>query len=141
MPMNQSAGGEFARMLDATVGALRVASPEPEDEETARRRRTGGSANGLVQAEFGPNGGLAALSRDRRLMRLGSGQVGDHVIQAVNAGIDAMRGAAAPVPAAGDLSQLTEQLQEIRDTAVPRLGAFVQALTDAQTRMPRGGSR
>ncbi|MEV4657420.1 hypothetical protein [Micromonospora sp. NPDC049301] len=90
MSMNQSAGGEFARMLDTTVGALRVTSPEPEDEETARRRRTGESANGLVQAEFGPNGRLTALSLDPRLTRL---------------------------------------------------GAFVQALTDAQTRMARGGSR
>ncbi|MGC4746841.1 YbaB/EbfC family nucleoid-associated protein [Micromonospora sp. DT201] len=141
MSMNQSAGGDFARMLDVTVGALRAASPAPEDEETARRRRIGESADGLVQAEFGADGRLAALTLDPRLMRLGSAQVGDHVIEAVNAAIDKMRGAAAPVPAAGDLSQLTEQLQEIRDTAVPRLGAFMQALADAQRRMSPGGAQ
>ncbi|MBY8875053.1 YbaB/EbfC family nucleoid-associated protein [Micromonospora sp. PLK6-60] len=141
MSMKQSADGEFARMLEATVGALRAVSPQPEDEETARRRRTGESADGQVRAEFGSDGRLAALSLDPRLMRLGSEEVCDRVVEAVNAAIDALRGAAAPVPAAGDLSQLTEQLQEVRDTAVPRLGAFLQALTDAQTRVAGGGSR
>lgn len=41
MPTNQLTGGEFARMLAATAGPLRGASPAPENDETARRPRPG----------------------------------------------------------------------------------------------------
>ncbi|WP_410816655.1 YbaB/EbfC family nucleoid-associated protein [Micromonospora sp. 050-3] len=140
MSVNEPASGEFARMLDATVGALRAAGAAPEDEETARLRRVGESAEGQVRAEFGADGRLASLTLDPRMMRLSSAEVCDHVIAAVNAAIDSMRGGG-PSVASGDLQQLTEQLEQVRDTAVPRLGAFLQALTDAQERMARGGSR
>ncbi|MEU5671823.1 YbaB/EbfC family nucleoid-associated protein [Micromonospora sp. NPDC049089] len=139
MSVNEPASGEFARMLDATVGALRAAGTAPEDEEAARLRRVGESAEGQVRAEFGADGRLESLTLDPRMMRLGSAEVCDHVIEAVNAAIDSMRGG--PAVASGDLSQLTEQLEQVRDTAVPRLGAFLQALTDAQERMARGGTR
>ncbi|GAA2691959.1 YbaB/EbfC family nucleoid-associated protein [Actinoplanes palleronii] len=141
MTVNGSVSGEFARMLDAARCALRAASPAPQDEETARQQRLGESADGQVRAEFGADGRLAAVTLDPRLLRLGTQEIGEHVVAAVNAAIDAMRAGAAPVPAAGDLSQLTEQLQEVRDTAVPRLGAFLQTLTEAQQRMARGGGR
>ncbi|MGW3853541.1 YbaB/EbfC family nucleoid-associated protein [Micromonospora arida] len=140
MSVNEPASGEFARMLDATVGALRAAGAAPEDEEAARLRRVGESAEGQVRAEFGADGRLESLTLDPRMMRLGAAEVCDHVIVAVNTAIDSMRGGG-PAVASGDLSQLTEQLEQVRDTAVPRLGAFLQALTDAQERMARGGSR
>ncbi|MDR7276605.1 YbaB/EbfC family nucleoid-associated protein [Catenuloplanes atrovinosus] len=127
-------------MLDATVGALRATGAEPEDEETARLRRIGESEDGQVRAEFGADGRLESLVLDPRVMRLGSAEVGDRVIAAVNAAIDSMRGTA-QVPAPGDLSQLAEQLEQVRDTAVPRLSAFLQTLTEAQQRMAGGGSR
>lgn len=140
MSMSGPASGEFARMLDATVGALRATGAEPEDEETARLRRIGESEDGQVRAEFGADGRLESLVLDPRVMRLGSAEVGDRVIAAVNAAIDSMRGTA-QVPAPGDLSQLAEQLEQVRDTAVPRLSAFLQTLTEAQQRMAGGGSR
>ncbi|GAA2711595.1 YbaB/EbfC family nucleoid-associated protein [Actinoplanes palleronii] len=139
MSMPGAAHGDFTRMLDATVGALRAVSPPPEDEETARRWLTGEAAEGQVRAEFGADGRLAALTVDPRMMRLGSPELCDRIVEAVNAAIDAMRGDTA-VPAAADLSQLTEQLQQVRDTAVPRMGAFLQALTEAQARMAGGST-
>lgn len=140
MSMKEPVGAEFTRMLDATVGALRSAGAQPQDEETARLRRIGESAQGQVRAEFGADGRLQSLALGPRMMRLGSVELCDHVVTAVNAAIDSMRGDAA-APAVGDLSQLTEDLEEVRDTAVPRLGAFLQALTDAQQRMAGGGPR
>jgi DNA-binding protein YbaB len=138
MSMPGAASGDFARMLDATVDALRAVSPPPEDEEAARQRRTGEAAEGQVRAEFGADGKLASLTVDPRMMRLGSPEMCDRIVEAVNAAIDSMRGGT-EAPAAADLTQLTEQLQQVRDTAVPRLGAFLQTLTEAQGRMAGGG--
>ncbi|MGW5556950.1 YbaB/EbfC family nucleoid-associated protein [Micromonospora sp. NPDC003944] len=139
MSMSQAASGDFARMLDATVGALRAASPPPEDEEAARQRRIGEAADGQVRAEFGADGRLASLAVDSRLMRLGSAELSDRIVEAVNAAIDSMR-SGVPTPDAPDLTQLTEQLQQVRDTAVPQLRTFLQTLTEAQARMSGGST-
>ncbi|MEV6343270.1 YbaB/EbfC family nucleoid-associated protein [Actinoplanes sp. NPDC051851] len=141
MSTEKTTGEDFARMLDTTVGALRAVRATPEDEEAARERRIGEAADGQVRAEFGADGRLQSVTFDPRLMRLSSAELGEYVVEAVNTAIDAMRGASPAAPETGDLGRLTEQLEEIRDTAVPRLGAFLQALTDAQARMTPGGPR
>ena len=138
MSMPPDASGDFARMLDATVGALRAVSPTPEDEEAARQRRIGEAVDGRVRAEFGVDGRLSSLTVDPRLMHLGSAELCDRIVEAVNAAIDSMRSGAS-APGAADLTQLTEQLQQVRDTAVPRLSTFLQTLTEAQARMSGGG--
>lgn len=139
MSMSRDASGDFASMLDATVGALRAVSPQPEDEEVARQRRIGEAADGHVSAEFGADGRLSSLTVDPRLMRLGSAELCDRIVEAVNAAIDSMRSGVS-APGAADLTQLTEQLQQVRDTAVPRLSTFLQALTEAQARMSGGSA-
>ncbi|MEU1588032.1 YbaB/EbfC family nucleoid-associated protein [Micromonospora sp. NPDC005710] len=139
MSVSRDASGDFARMLDATVGALRAVSPPPEGEEAARQRRSGEAADGQVRAEFGADGRLSSLAVDPRLMRQGSGELSDLIVEAVNAAIDSMRGGAS-APGAADLTQLTEQLQEVRDAAVPRLSTFLQTLTEAQARMSGGSA-
>ncbi|MGI5522500.1 YbaB/EbfC family nucleoid-associated protein [Micromonospora sp. CA-259024] len=139
MSMSRAASGDFARMLDATVGALRAVSPPPEDEEASRQRRIGEAADGLVCAEFGADGRLSSLAVDPRLMRLSSAELCDRIVEAVNTAIDSMRSGAS-APGAADLTQLTEQLQQVRDTAVPRLSTFLQTLTEAQARMSGGSA-
>lgn len=141
MSTDRPVSEDLARMLDTTVGALRAVRASPEDEEAARQRRIGEAADGQVRAEFGADGRLESVALDPRVMRLSSVDVGEYVVEAVNAAIDAMRGGAPQAPAVGDLGQLGEQLEEIRNTAVPRLGAFLQALGDAQARMSPGGPR
>ncbi|MET8308450.1 YbaB/EbfC family nucleoid-associated protein [Micromonospora sp. NPDC005173] len=130
--------GDFSRMLDATMQALAAVSA-PTDDVPADPP-AGEAADGQVRAELGPDGRLRSLWVEPRLMRLGSVELTEHITTAVNAAIDAMRGATVP-PQVGDLTQLREQLAEVRDTAVPRLGSFLQALTDAQERMVRGGPK
>lgn len=136
-----SVSGDFTRMLDMTMQALRAVSPPPEagDDGEPGPAPAGESADGQVRAELGPDGRLRSLHVEPRLLRLGSEELAEHVMTAVNAAIDALRGGA---PAqVGDLSQLREQLAEVRDSAVPRLGSFLAALTEAQDRLARGGPR
>ncbi|MEH1165243.1 YbaB/EbfC family nucleoid-associated protein [Micromonospora sp. CPCC 205539] len=133
--------GEFTRMLDATMQALGALSPPAADDDGAPAEPPAGeAADGQVRAEMGTDGRLRSLWVEPRLMRLGSEELTEHITTAVNAAIDAMRGAATP-PQVGDLSQLREQLAQVRDTAVPRMGSFLQALTDAQERMAGGDRR
>ncbi|PWR09820.1 hypothetical protein DKT68_11130 [Micromonospora acroterricola] len=133
--------GDFTRMLDATMQALgAVSAPAAGADGEPAAPPAGEAADGQVRAELGPDGRLRSLFVEPRLMRLGSEELTEHITTAVNAAIDAMRGATTP-PQAGDLSQLREQLAEVRDTAVPRLGSFLAALTEAQDRLARGGPR
>jgi hypothetical protein len=129
-------------MLDATMSALRTISPsgDADGEDAHVARRFGEAADGQVRAELGSDGRVESIWVDPRLMRLGSVELTQQIVIAVNAAIDSMRGDT-DVPAVGDLSQLTKQLEQVRDTAVPRLGEFLRTLTDAQERLARGGAR
>lgn len=140
-----SASGDFTRMLDDTVKALRTLSSagaasadETDGEEDAGKRGVGETADGAVRAEFGTDGRLSSIWIHPRLTRLASVDLAEQVMLAVNAAIDSMRGGVTPPDGPGDLSRLTEQLEQVRDSAVPRLSAFIQSLTEAQDRLARG---
>lgn len=135
MTADSAMGGEFTRMLDMTVQALRAINAPPGDE--AESSAIGESADGRVRAEMGSDGRLRSLQIEPRLMRLGSEELAAHVVTAVNAAIDGLRSGSAPQ--VGDLSQLREQLQQVRDSAVPRLQSFLQTLTDVQDQLARRG--
>ncbi|MGW8646236.1 YbaB/EbfC family nucleoid-associated protein [Micromonospora chalcea] len=137
MSADPSMSGDFTRMLDATMAALRTVGPPPADEPETPA--VGEAADGQVRAEMGRDGKLHALHVEPRLMRLGSEELTAHIVSAVNAAIEGLR--TGENPQVADMSQLREQLQEVRDTAVPRLGSFLDALTEAQERMARGGQR
>ncbi|MEV0156930.1 YbaB/EbfC family DNA-binding protein [Micromonospora sp. NPDC050686] len=134
-------GGEFTRMLNVTLEALRTVNPAADADGAEAVPPVGEAAEGQVRAELAPDGRLRSLWVEPRLMRLGSEELTEHIVTAVNAAIDTLRDRAGAAPQLGDLSQLREQVEQVRDTAVPRLGAFLQALTEAQERAARGGAR
>ena len=130
---------EFARMLNETLQAVGKVS-QAGGEEGAETTHVGEAAEGRVRATVTAGGRLESLYLDPRMMRLGSEELGEHVVTAVNAAFDALRAQALPT-AGVDLTGLAEQVRELRDTAVPRMESFLQAMVAAQERLAGGGAR
>ncbi|MEU7573364.1 hypothetical protein [Micromonospora sp. NPDC049240] len=90
---------------------------------------TGSAGEGLMYATI-RDGKLDSFTIDPRLMRLPSGELAEHVMTAVNAALDDLRGRQASVDQPVDVDVLAESLGEVQDRSVRQMARMNDALRD-----------
>jgi hypothetical protein len=121
----------LARARDS-LGQLRR-EPDPDEEP---RSAVGEAGEGKVRAEVAPDGRLASLTVDPRLMRLGSEALCEQIVLAVNAALDGLRADAPTASApAVDPAVLNERLAELQDESMRQMQRYTTVLGDLAARL------
>jgi DNA-binding protein YbaB len=128
-------GADLGRLMEETLRALRPGGGRgaPDTEEI---RGEAAALDGLIAVVAGPGGRVESLTINPRALRNDSATLAAEVLGAVNAALDDLRdNVAAAVPAVPDRAALAERLREVQDTSMRRMETFLQAVSDAQTRI------
>ncbi len=139
---DQSAYGTDAllRLLSETRQALEsVRHTEPPDPEQVRG--TGSAADGQVVVTVVAANQLESLQINPRLLRLGSEELAEQILAAVNAALaEFVTRAREQVPdQAVDTGELAGRLRSLQDESVRSMEAFSQAMSEALARVRRPG--
>jgi DNA-binding protein YbaB len=152
--MTEFSSGEFDRMLSEARSALEslrtgradpsgaaATAAAPEDAGGEPAEGVGEAADGKVRVTAGPGGLLKSVELDPRALRLGSEELAEQVMAAVNAALTDLRSAAAGAAAAQavDPAGLANALHELQDRSVRQMEMISQAFNDALSRL--GGDR
>ncbi|XVQ11666.1 YbaB/EbfC family nucleoid-associated protein [Spirillospora sp. CA-255316] len=164
--MTEFSSGEFDRMLSearSALESLRTGRTDPSAAAAAASAASGDAggepaggvaegvgeaADGKVRVTAGPGGLLKSVELDPRALRLGSEELAEQVMAAVNAALTDLRSAAAGAAAAQavDPAALTNALHELQDRSVRQMEMISQAFNDALSRLgdnrdnrPEGG--
>jgi DNA-binding protein YbaB len=135
---------DVAQLFDETqrlLEPLRRARPDANlhaDEHGEDIRGAGQSgADGLVRAVATANRRVGRLEIDPRAIQVGSRQLADDVVAAVNMALDDLdqRHRERAGLAAGDREELSRQVHELQDAALRQLQTFGSALSDLMRSM------
>jgi DNA-binding protein YbaB len=131
----------FERMLDETRQALAElrggdrAAEGPDAEET---RGEGQAAGGQLTVTAGAGGRLEAVRIDPRALRMGVEALGEQLVIAANAALEAVRAQVGErAGAAFDPDALTDRLQELQNQSVRQMYLFSQGIADSVDRIQR----
>jgi DNA-binding protein YbaB len=100
-----------------------------DDEDT---RGEGADSDGTVRVEVAAGGRIERVTVDPRAMRLGSHEVAERVITAVNAALDDLDAKAAERGAFGglDAAEMSARAQEIQNASLRQLQTYAASLRD-----------
>lgn len=129
-------GQPFDDLLAETIRSL--SAPEnQEDPAWETLRGNGQAADGQVSVLVGPDGRLAELNLNPRVMRMASEDLAREILTAVNAALDDLRaGIPGLDPAAVmDPRKLTESLEDVHADVTRRLDEFASGIELAVRRL------
>jgi DNA-binding protein YbaB len=121
---------DLDQLLGRTRQALEAARPRGAADEDARGE--GADPDGFVRVAVAAGGRIERVELDRRAMRLGSHEVAEHVVTAVNAALDDLDAKAAEQGAFGglDAAEMSERAQEIQNASLRQLQTYAASLRD-----------
>ena len=132
-------GGDFGRLLEETISALKPTGTAGGPEEGAEIRGQGEALDGFVTVVAKPGGRLESLTLNPRVLRTDSATLAAEILTAVNAALDDLQAKVnAAVPAVPPSEALVERLKEIQDTSVRRMETFLQTIGEVQNRIAGG---
>ncbi|MGH3390214.1 MAG: YbaB/EbfC family nucleoid-associated protein [Actinomadura sp.] len=129
---------DLDQLLSRTRQALEAArSGGAADDEDVRGE--GADSDGLVRVEVAAGGRIERIAVDRRAMRLGSHELADHVVTAVNAALDDLDTKAAERGAFGglDAAEMAARAQEIQNASMRQLQTYTASLRDLMNSFDR----
>jgi hypothetical protein len=94
----------------------------------------GEAADGLIRA-VAVSGQLSGLYVDPAALHMGAGALAQEIVYAVNAAMADLQEQTAGAFGAPDLDALAGQLKEVQEESNRQMGMFLDALTDAQSRI------
>ncbi|MFS1304110.1 YbaB/EbfC family nucleoid-associated protein [Streptosporangium longisporum] len=128
----------FDRFLDEDRRGLGALGKEPPPE----REPSGGegtAADGRVSARISPECRLTSLEVDPRIMRMGSHELCDLVMAAVNAALDDLRANVEARREHVDAAGLARALEGVQDESMRTMNAIVQEIGDLAHRIENRG--
>lgn len=125
---------ETERMLSA---ARRTLADARGDAERAGAEGAGEAFNGLARARLGPDGTVAELLLDPRLLRLPAVDLAEGVREAVNQALRAGRAAADTRARPIDLATLDAEVAELQTQGLRRLAEMGEFMDDFLRRAAR----
>ncbi len=128
------------RLLGETRTALesmRGGPPAPDGEV----RGSGSAADGQITATVSAANRIESIQINPRLMRMGSEELAEQIVIAVNAAfVEFAERAREQAPAVGvDVGQLAGRLRALQDESVRSMASFSQAMTEAFDQVRRSG--
>ncbi|WP_227023190.1 YbaB/EbfC family nucleoid-associated protein [Actinomadura rubrobrunea] len=141
---------ELDRMLTEarkTLESMRQGNtaPRPEKTKTAdgdALEGVGEAADGRIKVTAVAGGRLKSVELNPRVMRMSSQELGERLVEAVNAALEDLRAKAATAGAAEgavDPAALGKQIEEIQNQSLRQMELITQALNDTLAKI--GGSR
>jgi DNA-binding protein YbaB len=121
---------DLDQLLGRTRQALEaVRTPGTADDDT---RGEGADPDGFVRVEVAAGGRIERVTVDQRAMRLGSHEVAERVVTAVNAALDDLDAKAAERGAFGglDAAEMSARAQEIQNASLRQLQTYAASLRD-----------
>ena len=117
--------------------STRAAGPADAAEAGEAVKGLGEAADGQVKATVASGGKVEKIVVDPRLVRQGIEVVCEHIVKAVNAGLDDLRAKAAAAPDAAnvDTAALSARLQELQDQSLQQMTQISDALNTVVARM------
>jgi hypothetical protein len=130
----------FDGMFDATLRALgQVGGAPGEGEDAEPLVGTGEGAGGLIRATATAGGRITDLDLNPRALRMGSAELSEEILAAVNGALDDLRTKVSEAAATPDLSGLAERLKEVQETSKRQLSGLIESLVAAQERIASAG--
>jgi hypothetical protein len=139
-------GTDFDRLLEdarRSLETIRSSSPTPDPGRGGEPTRgTGEAGAGRITATVAAGGRLESIRMDPRALRMGSEELCEQIVLAVNAAFDDLRikiGTEAAGESAGDPAELTDQLRDLQDQSMRQMAVYTQAINDALGQLGRRG--
>lgn len=126
--------------FDELLGRARQAmeSVRAGTDPTAEPLEAVGTAgDGKVRVTVRSPGRVSALELDPRMMRLGSEELAQHLVTAVNAALDELRARTVDTVAPVDLNSLNSQLADLHNESVRQMERFTSAIGAAVAQIRR----
>ncbi|MBB4916382.1 YbaB/EbfC family nucleoid-associated protein [Streptosporangium saharense] len=129
-------GQPFDDLLAETIRSL-SALEDPGDPAPETLRGSGQAADGQVSVLVGPDGRLAELNLNPRVMRMASEDLAREILTAVNAALDDLRAGIPGLDPAAilDPRRLTESLEDVQADVARRLDEFASGVELAVRRL------
>jgi hypothetical protein len=125
---------EFERLLGDTRRALEtLRNGDGASGDSGEPLRGKGTAvDGKIEAAVASGGHLETLTVDPRLMRLGSAELCERIVEAVNAAMDDLRAQTAQsAPVAADPVALAGMLEDLQAESARQMARFTQGVAEA----------
>jgi hypothetical protein len=151
--LSEFAGVELDQTLTKARSALEMLKPDATKAQGAPAAPgdgtkadavvgNGASADGLVRATVtgdAAGGRLTGIEINPRALKLASQDLGEHVVEAVNAAFaDLLAGGGGP--AAADTERLSAQVRQVQDQSLRQMELMSQSISDLMTRLHGGRS-
>ncbi|MER7132156.1 YbaB/EbfC family nucleoid-associated protein [Streptosporangium saharense] len=129
-------GQPFDDLLAETIRSL-SGLEDPGDPAPETLRGSGQAADGQVSVLVGPDGRLAELNLNPRVMRMASEDLAREILTAVNAALDDLRAGIPGLDPAAilDPRRLTESLEDVQADVARRLDEFASGVELAVRRL------
>jgi DNA-binding protein YbaB len=132
--MSQELGiSDLDQLLSRTrQAATSMRADASGEDEAADIRGEGFDADGHIRVVVASGGRVEAVEVGQRAMRLGSHELAQRVLAAVNAALDDVESKTAELvgPAGADMAELTGRLREAQDLSLRQLRSYTQSLRD-----------
>lgn len=115
-------------LAQARRSVAAVSVPAAPGAEAAEIRGEGTDAEGQIRAVAGLGDRIETLHIDPKAMRAASFELGERVVTAVNAALDAVRAEARELAGAAGQADFAAQLQAVQDLSLQHMRAYTQAL-------------
>ncbi|MBO2446087.1 YbaB/EbfC family nucleoid-associated protein [Actinomadura barringtoniae] len=124
------AADDLDKLLGDTLRAATAAHPGAEARADVRAE--GYDEERLVKAVVSAGGRIENVEISQRALRLGSHEIADRAVTAINDALDRLAKAAVenPSPSAEALAELSQRLQQTQDMSVQQLRAYTRSLQD-----------
>ncbi|POM26742.1 Nucleoid-associated protein YbaB [Actinomadura rubteroloni] len=121
---------DLDKLLGDAAGA--AASLRPSTEPEAGARAEGHDPDGLIRVVVSAGGLVESVEIGPRALRLGSQEVADRAVAAINDALDRLAADAAehPSPSAEAVAELTAKLEQTRNMSLQQLRAYTRSLQD-----------
>jgi DNA-binding protein YbaB len=127
------------RLLGQTMQALDQLRGAPADGDDGAESEpvegVGEAADGLIRAVAISGGQLSGLYVDPSALHMGANVLAQEIVYAVNAAMADLQEQVANAFGSPDLDALAGQLKEVQEESNRQMGMFLDALTDAQSRI------
>lgn len=127
---HELAADDLDKLLSDTLKAATTANPGAAAD--AALRAEGHDADQFVTAVVAGGGRIESVELSPRALRLGSHEIAERAVAAINDALDRLAGEAAqhPSPSAEALAELSKRLQQTQDMSVQQLRAYTRSLQD-----------
>ncbi|MGS2644630.1 YbaB/EbfC family nucleoid-associated protein [Streptosporangium sp. LJ11] len=129
---------DFDRFLDEARRGLDALGKEPPPKEEPRGGE-GRAADGRVSATVSPQCRLTSLKVDPRIMRMGSRELCDLIMVAVNAALDDLRANIEAGHEHVDVAALARALEGVQDASMRKMNALTHEIGDLARRIENRG--